>query len=416
MSLTGMSFYQGLNLIEKEVEKQAAIHHNQQGGQPSPQNQYGQPQGGYPGQQQQQGGYPGQQGGYPGQQQQEYQQQQPQQYQQHPPQYAPQYAPPGAPGGGKHRSLFIGINYIGQQAELKGCHEDVKNVQAWVHKRFPNSETATLMDVPGCPPDRLPTKANIMRACQWLVSDAQPGDHFFIHYSGHGGRQADNDGDDKDGFDETIVPLDFQQAGQITDDDLHKTLCAPLPAGANLLAIFDSCHSGTVLDLPFVYIIGADGNVVEIDNRSEAAKAFLRSGMEYFKGNKKDAIKDAMQGAQFLFKHFQQQRGQGGGGGQQQQQQQQEGLSEMGTKVTKGFCVQWSGCADTQTSADAHINGRPSGALSWGFIKATESLPPNSTYVEVLRETRRLLKEGGYEQIPQLSCGDRLDLNVPLVI
>jgi hypothetical protein len=30
-----------------------------------------------------------------------------------------------------------------------------------------------------------------MRACNWLVADAKPGDSLFFHYSGHGGRMKD---------------------------------------------------------------------------------------------------------------------------------------------------------------------------------------------------------------------------------
>lgn len=32
----------------------------------------------------------------------------------------------------------------------------------------------------------------------------------------------------------------------------HDMLVKPLPAGCRLTAIFDSCHSGTVMDLPYV--------------------------------------------------------------------------------------------------------------------------------------------------------------------
>jgi hypothetical protein len=40
-----------------------------------------------------------------------------------------------------------------------------------------------------------------------------------IYSSGHGGQTADLDGDEDDGFDEVIYPLDFKQAGHIVDDD-----------------------------------------------------------------------------------------------------------------------------------------------------------------------------------------------------
>lgn len=35
------------------------------------------------------------------------------------------------------------------------------------------------------------------------------GDAVFTHYSGHGGKLRDDDGDEKDGYDETLVPVDY---------------------------------------------------------------------------------------------------------------------------------------------------------------------------------------------------------------
>lgn len=40
--------------------------------------------------------------------------------------------------------------------------------------------------------------------------------------SGHGGQTKDLDGDEDDGFDEVIYPLDFKQAGQIVDDECES--------------------------------------------------------------------------------------------------------------------------------------------------------------------------------------------------
>ena len=36
--------------------------------------------------------------------------------------------------------------------------------------------------------------------------------------SGHGGQTKDLDGDEADGYDEVIYPVDFKQAGHIVDD------------------------------------------------------------------------------------------------------------------------------------------------------------------------------------------------------
>jgi hypothetical protein len=99
-----------------------------------------------------------------------------------------------------------------------------------------------------------PTRANIIRAMNWLVQGAQPNDNLFFHFSGHGGQTEDLDGDEEDGYDETIYPVDFKQAGMIVDDEMHDIMVRPLPPGCRLTAIFDCCHSGSALDLPYEYV------------------------------------------------------------------------------------------------------------------------------------------------------------------
>jgi hypothetical protein len=80
----------------------------------------------------------------------------------------------------------------------------------------------------------MPTRANILRGMRWLVENARPGDRFFLHYSGHGGFVEDYSefssayrdscvytelgGDEVDGKDETILPVDHEKEGQIVDD------------------------------------------------------------------------------------------------------------------------------------------------------------------------------------------------------
>ncbi|KAJ3094293.1 Ca(2+)-dependent cysteine protease [Phlyctochytrium planicorne] len=322
------------------------------------------------------------------------------------------HAPAAYNGQGKRRAVFIGINYVGQQGELRGCHQDVRNVRAFVDQRMNNPEQITLMDEPGTPADRLPTKQNIINALNWLVRDAAPGDHFFLHYSGHGGSVADKDNDEDDGKDETIYPLDHASTGQITDDDLHKLVADPLPEGAQLIAIFDSCHSGSVLDLPYSYVLDGNGNVVEVDNRVAAAKAFLKGGMAWMKGDKQNAMSSVMEGVGFAWREITHQNG----GAQPAPATGGPGLhGKENAKVTRGVVVQWSGCRDEQTSADAHIEGKASGALSWAFMKALNE-SQNPSFVDLLRRIRQLLQEGKYQQVPQLSCGNRANMNVPFVL
>lgn len=55
-----------------------------------------------------------------------------------------------------------------------------------------------------------------------------------------------------DGYDEVIWPVDHQTEGKILDDEINATIVRPLTQGVKLHAIIDACHSGTVLDLPFL--------------------------------------------------------------------------------------------------------------------------------------------------------------------
>lgn len=87
---------------------------------------------------------------------------------------------------------------------------------------------------------------------RWLVEDCRPGDSLVFHYSGHGSQEEDIDGDEIDGYDETICPLDYKTNGMIIDDEINYTIVRPLPRGVKLHAIIDACHSGTVLDLPYL--------------------------------------------------------------------------------------------------------------------------------------------------------------------
>jgi len=117
-----------------------------------------------------------------------------------------------------------------------------------------------------------PTKDNIMAAYRQLAAESEPGDAVFCHYSGHGGRLEDQDGDEEDGYDETLVPLDYMTEGQIRDDDLFVTLVEPMAEGVAMTCIMDCCHSGTVLDLPYKFIADGESDEMAYDEKYDAAK------------------------------------------------------------------------------------------------------------------------------------------------
>ncbi|KAE8668264.1 Metacaspase-1 [Hibiscus syriacus] len=153
------------------------------------------------------------------------------------------------------RAVLCGITYNNwKQYRLKGTTNDVKNMRELLLTKFgyPGDCIRVLTEEETIPLF-IPTRKNIEDSLRWLVKDCQQGDSLVFFYSGHGLRVPDFNNDEADGFDETICPLDFKEAGMIKDNDLNSFMVRPLTRGVTLHAIVDACHSGTILDLPKLY-------------------------------------------------------------------------------------------------------------------------------------------------------------------
>ncbi len=104
--------------------------------------------------------------------------------------------------------------------------------------------------------DRQATLAGMKEAFdKYLIQRAQPGDIAVFHFSGHGQQIEDDNGDEADGLDESIIPYDaplHYRAGadnHFRDDLLGQKLAllrSKLGEKGNLLVIIDACHSGTM--------------------------------------------------------------------------------------------------------------------------------------------------------------------------
>ncbi|KAH3992858.1 hypothetical protein HBI56_199630 [Parastagonospora nodorum] len=296
---------------------------------------------------------------------------------------------------GKRKALLIGINYFGQRGQLRGCINDVKNMSTYLNEFFgyKREDMVTLTDDQQNPMSQ-PTKANILRAMHWLVKDARPNDSLFFHYSGHGGQTKDLDGDEDDGNDEVIYPVDFRTAGHIVDDEMHRIMVGTLQPGVRLTAIFDSCHSGSALDLPYIY--STQGVLKEPNLAKEAGAGLLGIVSSYARGD----IGSMIGGASSLFKKA--------------IKGDDVYKKNLRTKTSPADVIMWSGSKDQQTSADASIGGEATGAMSWAFITSLRK-NPNQSYVQLLNSIRDEL-EGKYQQKPQLSCSHPLNVDLLYVM
>jgi len=270
------------------------------------------------------------------------------------------------------KAVLVGINYVGTTSELHGCVNDIHDMcQLCVGWGY--TEICVLLDgewpgqepIPKIPAQlpglngRAPTRANIEAALRWLVAGAAKGGHRFFHYSGHGSQLRDQVGEDRDepsGWDDTIVPVDFDRAGQIRDDELRAILVEPL-AGTpmRLRAVLDCCHSGTGFDLR--------NTLYDVS----------RFGRRSFKTGKPE----------------------------------EEHIFVMRTTAAPSAhaaadVLMVSGCADFQTADDAVFNGRANGALTRflvNYLKGRFMVRAG----EMLVVVRESIRKAAYDQVPQLS-------------
>jgi hypothetical protein len=219
--------------------------------------------------------------------------------------------------------------------------------------------------------------ANLWQAAiDWLVSE--PGTCNFFHYSGHGGQVRDPTGNHPSGILDTICPVDFRENGQIDSDTLHQHLVSLMPPNSTLFVILDCCHSGSALELPYVYKSDDDGNVNMIDNLRQGIHLMGEASdlmMGGFSFNKLAEAQDLYAGATNFFrsfKHMGEQQELGLGADEDNAMYEQEHK-----RVTM-----FSGCRDDQTSADANIGGMSEGAMSWAFLETMKRIQ-NPNYLQV---------------------------------
>ncbi|KLO12326.1 hypothetical protein SCHPADRAFT_426211 [Schizopora paradoxa] len=273
---------------------------------------------------------------------------------------------------GRKKALCIGINYYGtNEGDIVILTESRDKNQALRSR---------------------PTKENILDAMRWLVQGASPNDSLFFHFSGHGTQIKDLDGDEIDGYDEAIVPLDSEDeknGGYIIDDEMHKILIRPLPAGCRLTALVDSCNSGTALDLPYIY-----SHKGELKNPNLALKVFSGKATQKYSYKPGDlrAIIDGMDSMM----------------GPSSRKTRTQVLSDT-MRVSPADVICFSGCLDDGVSHDEWKV--PRGAMSAAFI-STLTKNPNQSYAQLLRSLRGIIREGKYPQKPQLSSSHPIDTSV----
>ena len=124
------------------------------------------------------------------------------------------------------------------------------------------------------------THTGITAALEKLANDSKKGDIVYIHFSMHGQPFEDLNGDEEDGWDEALIPVDaemlyaegvYEGKNHLLDDELEvyfNSIRNKLGSEGQLVVILDACHSGTASR-------GDD------DHIRGTREGFTRSGKDY---------------------------------------------------------------------------------------------------------------------------------------
>jgi len=251
-------------------------------------------------------------------------------------------------------ALLIGINYYGTSAELRGCINDVNNINNYLisYLSYNNNNIYKLTDNNGENTNisTIPTKQNIINSLNIIINRIKNENditELFLFYSGHGSNVYDLNGDEKDSMDEVLIPVDYKNGNIITDDELNKII-SNIPSKCKMFGLFDCCNSGSMLDLKYLF------------------KSIKYNSIENKSNN--------------LIEH------------------------------NNIFMV--SGCKDNQTSADFYNNvtNKFAGALTTSFLNSCKKLNYNNiTFIKLIQYMRSYLKNNNFTQIPQITSNKQIN-------
>ena len=287
----------------------------------------------------------------------------------------------------RKKALLVGINDY-QDAPLRGCVNDVTNMKQ------------LLLDTFGFKPENLKIILNhqatgqvITQGLAWLADDLEQDSVRIFHFAGHGHFVPDDSGDEPDGSDEALVPVDYVENGFIIDDKL-KTLYDKFPDDCNLTLIMDCCHSGTnqrAADRDVLYRF-LPVTYKERKAIAAAKRKFLQDQREYVLEHTRQ-----LRGREVPLEKFQE---------KVLAVMQQFEKQRFGDHRLRTNNVLLAACQSDQKAADAKFERSYEGAFTHYLTQIVRDHGGDIDYQQLLETVGEELDANEFTQIPQLECSE----------
>jgi hypothetical protein len=251
-------------------------------------------------------------------------------------------------------ALLVGINYINTPYQLQGCIDDVSNMRNFlIDTRGYSTTNVTMLRDDLAVGSKSPTRANIITSLTNLIANSTKYSEIWFLYSGHGSQIKEKvKGSEITGMDQMIIPIDAIQSNGsmqvnniILDNEIYNII---KNSKCPTIMMFDSCHSGSVCDLKWYINYDISKNKFSTTSINSAA-------------------------------------------------------------ISNPNIIVFSGCKDTQTSADSfsQIQQIAVGAFTNAFLESMRANGHNVTLLQLYKDTCINLSQNGFSQSPVLSSSSQ---------
>lgn len=265
-------------------------------------------------------------------------------------------------------ALLVGINAYANVTPLHGCVDDVTAIARVLTDRVGDALQLRLLT------DAQATRAAIIDGFREHLGAAATGDVALFCFCGHGSQEPCPEewrALEPSGMNQTIVPVDARANGvfDIADKELSALIQGVADTGAQVVTIFDSCHSG-----------GATRDVGDDpDARSLSRMTPARTGAR--------TMADYLDAAVALHTP--------------------DRIATHGAPTPSHIAI--AACQHFETAKEFPLQPPRRGTFTKALEEVLAALGPSATYVDVLQSVRAKVRTRARDQVPLLTVSGAAD-------
>ncbi len=261
------------------------------------------------------------------------------------------------------RALLVGIDAYAAVTPLSGCVADIDAIQATLRKCVPPDQLSVV-----ALRNEQATRTNIIETFRSHLGPAESDEIAFFYFAGHGSQEPCPEEWarlEPDGLNETIVCVDSRTPGvwDLADKEINALIEEAGARGAQVVMIFDSCHSG-----------GVTRDILDVIPPSVRAAPMAQERRVF--SNYLDAAQTRYDPTRLV----------------------------AGSPPDPAH-IALSACQPHQTAKELPMLGTHRGAFSYAFEESLSLIGENASYVELAAAIRAKLHSQVNDQAPDLYAG-----------